>query len=34
MDNQNIRRLSELEDDSAPYFSMIIVRLSGEIVEL
>ena len=34
MDKQNIRRLSELEDDSAPYFSMIIVRLSGEIVEL
>ena len=34
MESQNIRRLSELEDDSAPYFSMIIVRLSGEIVEL
>ena len=34
MDNQTIRRLSELEEDSAPYFSMIIVRLSGEILEL
>ena len=34
MESQSIRLLSELEDDSAPYFSMIIVRLSGEIVKL
>jgi precorrin-2/cobalt-factor-2 C20-methyltransferase len=33
MDDQKIRCLSELEDDNAPYFSMIIVRLSGEILE-
>ena len=32
MDNQQIRHLSELEDGNAPYFSMIIVRLSGEIL--
>jgi precorrin-2/cobalt-factor-2 C20-methyltransferase len=34
MGDQKIKRLSELEDDNAPYFSMIIVRLSGEILEL
>jgi precorrin-2/cobalt-factor-2 C20-methyltransferase len=34
MDDQKIKRLSELKDDNAPYFSMIIVRLSGEILEL
>jgi precorrin-2/cobalt-factor-2 C20-methyltransferase len=34
MKNQNIVPLSDLNDDSAPYFSMIIVRRSGEILEL
>jgi len=34
MGNQRIRRLSEMDENTAPYFSMIIVRLSGEILEL
>ncbi|MFP6712387.1 MAG: precorrin-2 C(20)-methyltransferase [Rhodospirillales bacterium] len=34
MKNQKIVPLSDLNDDSAPYFSMIIVRRSGEILEL
>ena len=34
MDNQHIRLLSEMDGDTAPYFSMIIVRLSGDILEL
>jgi len=34
MENQRILPLSELDSDSAPYFSMIIVRRSGEIMDL
>ena len=34
MKNQKIVPLSDLNGDSAPYFSMIIVRRSGEILEL
>ena len=34
MENQRIQPLSELEGDSAPYFSMIIVQRSGEILGL
>ena len=30
MDNQRILPLSEVSEDTAPYFSMIIVRLGGE----
>ena len=30
MDNQRILPLSDVSEDSAPYFSMIIVRLGGE----
>ena len=30
MDNQRILPLSQVSEDTAPYFSMIIVRLSGE----
>ena len=34
MKNQRIQPLSHVDDDSAPYFSMIIVRRSGEILDL
>jgi precorrin-2/cobalt-factor-2 C20-methyltransferase len=34
MKNQKIVPLSDLNGDGAPYFSMIIVRRSGEILEL
>lgn len=34
MDNQRIEPLSSLSADAAPYFSMIIVRRSGEILNL
>jgi precorrin-2/cobalt-factor-2 C20-methyltransferase len=34
MKNQRIQPLSELDGESAPYFSMIIVRRSGEILDL
>jgi len=34
MENQRIVPLCDLDDESAPYFSMIIVRRSGEILNL
>jgi precorrin-2/cobalt-factor-2 C20-methyltransferase len=34
MVNQHIQPLSDLECDNAPYFSMIIVRRSGEILKI
>tara|TARA_B100000315_G_scaffold220156_1_gene222588 strand:+ start:9890 stop:10603 length:714 start_codon:yes stop_codon:yes gene_type:complete len=33
MENQRIVALSDLDDESAPYFSMIIVRRNGEILD-
>jgi len=33
-ENQRIAALSNLQDDIAPYFSMIIVYMSGEVLEL
>ena len=34
MDNQCIKPLSQMKESTAPYFSMIVVRLSGEILNL
>ena len=34
MENQKIFSLSEVSEDSAPYFSMIMVRLRGESLDL
>ena len=34
MENQRIVPFCDLDDESAPYFSMIIVRRSGEILDL
>ena len=34
MDNERIRLLSDMHDDTAPYFSIIIVQLSGDVLEI
>ena len=34
MANERIRLLKDINGDAAPYFSMIIVRLSGDVLEL